>query len=112
MKVYLLIKHHPMKVYLLIKNHAMKKCLGAEVQLHAFLTSAQDGGVWSASRHSRFTSGEGKEPPVPFGQEAGRAPEAVWTLWRREKFRPVVQAVALSLHRLSYPSSTLLMVGN
>jgi hypothetical protein len=26
----------------------------------------------------------GKGPPVPIGQEAGRAPEPVWTTWRRE----------------------------
>jgi hypothetical protein len=24
-------------------------------------------------------------PPVPIGQDAGWAPEPVWTLWRREK---------------------------
>jgi hypothetical protein len=24
-----------------------------------------------------------KEPPIPIGQEAGWAPEPVWTLWRR-----------------------------
>jgi hypothetical protein len=29
-----------------------------EVQIHAFLTSALDGGEWSASRPGRFTSGE------------------------------------------------------
>jgi hypothetical protein len=28
----------------------------------------------------------GKEPPVPFGEEAGWAPEPVWTQWWREKF--------------------------
>jgi hypothetical protein len=26
-----------------------------------------------------------KEPPVSIGEEAGCAPESVWTLWRREK---------------------------
>jgi hypothetical protein len=25
----------------------------------------------------------GKEPPVPIGQEAGWAPELVWTIWRK-----------------------------
>jgi hypothetical protein len=30
----------------------------------------------------------GKEPTVPTGQEAGWAPEPVWTLWRREKSCP------------------------
>jgi hypothetical protein len=32
--------------------------LGVKVQLHAFLTSAQDGGEWSDSRPCRFTTGE------------------------------------------------------
>jgi hypothetical protein len=37
------------------------------------LTSALDGGEWSASRPGRFT-------PVPIGQEVGWAPEPVGTL--------------------------------
>jgi hypothetical protein len=39
-----LTKHHPMKTY-----------WGMEVWFHAFVASALDGGVWSASRPSRFT---------------------------------------------------------
>jgi len=31
---------------------------GVELQHHAFLTSALDGGEWLASRSGRFTSGE------------------------------------------------------
>jgi len=31
---------------------------GVEVYLHAFLTSALDGGEWSASGPDRFTSGD------------------------------------------------------
>jgi hypothetical protein len=27
-------------------------------------------------------------PPVPIGQEAGRAPKPVWTAWRGEKSSP------------------------
>jgi hypothetical protein len=27
----------------------------------------------------------GKEPPISIVEEAGWAPEPVWTLWRREK---------------------------
>jgi hypothetical protein len=36
----------------------MKSLVGAEVELHTFLTSALDGGGWSASRPVRFTSRE------------------------------------------------------
>ena len=46
------------------------------------------------------------EPQIPSGQETGRAPEQVWTLWRREEALPlseiescisVIQHVAWSL---------------
>jgi hypothetical protein len=57
-----------------------------------------------------FTPGE--RAPVPIGLEAWRAPDAVWTLWSREKYfcscresnrsrRPRIS----SLYRLSYPGS-------
>jgi hypothetical protein len=36
----------------------MEAYWGVEVQLHAFMTSALDGGEWSASRPSRFTRRE------------------------------------------------------
>jgi hypothetical protein len=36
----------------------MKACCGVEVYLHSFLTSALDGGEWSASRFSRSTARE------------------------------------------------------
>jgi hypothetical protein len=49
-----------------------------------FLTSVLDGGEWSASRPGRFTSAE--RSPVPNEQEAGWAPDPVWTLWSRETF--------------------------
>jgi hypothetical protein len=48
-----------------------------------FFTSALDGCEWSASRPGRFTSGE--RSPVPIGEEAGWAPEPVWTLYNTEK---------------------------
>jgi len=38
---------------------------GMEVKLHAFLTSALDGGKWSASRPCRFTPG--KSAPFTIG---------------------------------------------
>jgi hypothetical protein len=45
---------------------------------YSFMTSALDGGEWSASRSGRALP-PGKGPPVPIGQEAGWAPEPVWT---------------------------------
>jgi hypothetical protein len=44
---------------------------------YSFLTSALDGGVWSASRSGRALA-PGKGHPVPIVQEAGWAPEPVW----------------------------------
>jgi hypothetical protein len=51
---------------------------------YSFLTSALDGGEWSASRPSRGLP-PGKGPPVPIVQEAGWAPEPVWTQGLEEK---------------------------
>jgi hypothetical protein len=48
-----------------------------------FLTSALDGGEWSA--HAPATLPPGKEPPVSIGYEVGWTPEPVWTLWSRDK---------------------------
>jgi hypothetical protein len=45
---------------------------------YSFTTSAVDGGEWSASRPGRALAA-GKRPPVPIVQEAGWAPEPVWT---------------------------------
>jgi hypothetical protein len=80
---------------------------------HSFSTSALDGGEWSASRHGRALA-SGKGPPVPIVQEAGWAPEPVWTqrleeksfrLYRGSNFdRPVVQPVARHYTDLSYPA--------
>jgi hypothetical protein len=43
------------------------------------------GGEWSASRPGRALT-PGKGPPVPIGQEAGWAPESVWTQRLEERF--------------------------
>jgi hypothetical protein len=51
---------------------------------YSFLTSALEGGEWSASRLGRALPPE-KEPPVPIVQEAGWAPEPVWTQGVQEK---------------------------
>jgi hypothetical protein len=51
---------------------------------YSFTTSALDGGEWSASRPGRALP-PGKGPPVPIVQEAGWAPEPVWTQRLEEK---------------------------
>jgi hypothetical protein len=48
------------------------------------LTSALEGGEWSASRPGRALP-PGKEPPVPTLQDVGWAPEPVWTQRVEEK---------------------------
>jgi hypothetical protein len=64
---------------------------------YSYLTSALDGGEWSASCPGRALP-PGKAPPVPIVQEAGWAPEPVWTQRLEEKSSvgdrtPVVQSV-------------------
>jgi hypothetical protein len=51
---------------------------------YSFTNSALDGGEWSASLPGR-TLPPAKGPPVPTGQEAGWAPEPVWTQRLEEK---------------------------
>jgi len=58
----------------------------AEIQqLHAFLTSALDGGEWSASRSSRFIPVE--RTLVPTKQGMRWDPQPVSTFWRRGRQR-------------------------
>jgi hypothetical protein len=45
-------------LFFLTEHRAMKAYWGVEVQVHAFLTSALDGGEWSTSRPRRFTPRE------------------------------------------------------
>jgi hypothetical protein len=52
---------------------------------YSFSNSALDGGEWSASRPGRALA-PGKGPQVPTVQEAGWAPEPVWTQRLEEKF--------------------------
>jgi hypothetical protein len=40
-----------------VKHHNINTYTGVKLQLHAFLTSALDGGEWSAARPGRFTPG-------------------------------------------------------
>jgi hypothetical protein len=51
---------------------------------YSFMTLALDGGEWSVS-HSSHALPPGKRPLVPIGQEAGWAPEQVWTQKLEEK---------------------------
>jgi hypothetical protein len=58
--------------------------LGERRYSSSFLTSAVDGGEWSASRPgSALAMGEGHL--IPIVQEAGWAPEAVWILRLEER---------------------------
>jgi hypothetical protein len=69
---------------------------------YSFSTSTLDGGEWSASSPGRVLD-PGKGPPISIVQEAGCAPEPVWTQRLEEKSsclcqgwnldRPVVQSV-------------------
>jgi hypothetical protein len=65
--------------------HSIEAHLGdRRYSSYSFLTSALEGGEWSASHHSCDLP-QGKEPPVPIVQEAGWAPELVWTQRLEEK---------------------------
>jgi hypothetical protein len=84
---------------------------------YSFSTLALDGAEWSASRPCRALP-PGKGPPVPIVQEAGWAPEPVWTVRLEGKSfrlcresnldRPVVQPVAR--HYTELPGSQMLML--
>jgi hypothetical protein len=49
----------------------MKEYGGVDVEIHIFLTSAPDGGEWSASRSNRFTAGESPPPPYQLDRRLG-----------------------------------------
>jgi hypothetical protein len=82
---------------------------------YSYSTSVLDWGEWSASRPgSALASGEG--PPAPIVQEAGWAPEQVWTQRLEEKSfalpgietrSPSLQACSQTLYLLSYPAHDL-----
>jgi hypothetical protein len=90
----------------------MKTYGGVDVYIHTFLTSALDGGEWSASRPCRFTPGE-RAPGTHWiggwvGSRAGlndvegRKFLILPGLERRPLGRP---ASSQSLYRLRYPGS-------
>jgi len=67
----------------LLPAHVLKACAGAELQLHQFLTSTVDAGLWAVSTPCRFTNGKRALVPIEF--EASWAPELVWVFWKTEK---------------------------
>jgi hypothetical protein len=68
-----------------MKINAMEGALGERrYSSYSSLTSTLEGGERSASRPGRALP-PGKEPPVPPVQEAGWAPEPVWTQRLQEK---------------------------
>jgi hypothetical protein len=90
---------------------------GRRYSSYSFTTSALDEGEWSASRPGRaFTPGE-RTPPVPIVQEAGWAPEPVWTQRLEKKIlcscrgsnpdRPVVQPVVRHYTAWANPAPSL-----
>jgi hypothetical protein len=81
---------------------------------YSFTTSAYDGGEWSASRPGRVLA-PGKGLTVPIVQEAGRAPEPVWSQRLEEKSFPsagdrtsIVQSVARHYNDWATPKAAAL----
>jgi hypothetical protein len=58
MLCYVMLCYVMLRTLCLTKHHSMKTYWGVEVYLHALLTSALDGGEWSASCPGRFTPRE------------------------------------------------------
>ena len=69
-----------------INVHAINTYVETEIQLHAFLTSALDGGKQSTLRSGCFNLR--KEPPQHIDQDFGGRgdPESVWKIWERSYF--------------------------
>jgi hypothetical protein len=68
-----------------VQLHAMDGIGGGEVyRWYAFSASALEGGEWSASRPGRALPPQERQP-ISIGQEAGRAPQSVWTQRVEEK---------------------------
>jgi hypothetical protein len=51
--------------------HAMEALVGEEYSSYSFLTSALDGGEWSASRPGRAFTPRGKDPRYPLDRRLG-----------------------------------------
>jgi hypothetical protein len=80
---------------------------GRRYSSYSFMTSALDGGDWSASRPGHVLP-PGKGPPVPTGQEAGWAPEPVWTHRLEEKSSsPAGYRTSIAWSSSPYPDTIL-----
>jgi hypothetical protein len=94
----------------------MKIYYGSGGMAPPLLTSALDGGKWSALSPGRFTPGE--EAPVRIEYDAECYPEPVWTLYSREKSislagnrNPTVQPVVVAIFtELSDPCTVVVSV--
>jgi hypothetical protein len=82
-----------------VPQHTYGDTGGRRYSSYSFMISILDCGEWSASRPGRALP-PGKGPPVSIVQEAGWAPELVWTQRLEEKSfasakdpTPVVQSV-------------------
>jgi hypothetical protein len=73
---------------------------GIEVELHAFLTSAPDGGEWSVSCLGCFTSGERAPSTHWTGGWAG--PRADLNVVKIEKIPFLANSRTLVIHTLAY----------
>jgi hypothetical protein len=90
----------------------MRAYRGVDVWIHIFLTSAQVGSEWLASRPCRFTRWE--RAPDSHWIGGWWTSEPVWTTWRKEKSWPYRDSelrilgrpiLSQSLNRLRYPGS-------
>jgi hypothetical protein len=105
-----------LKLFLcLTKHHTMETYGGMDVQLHVFITSALDGGKWSASHPSYFTPGEGTYSTHWIGGRVG--PRAnLDVVARRKILRPCWElnsshpACSQALFWLSYPNSPIFIM--
>jgi hypothetical protein len=97
------------------KHHAMETYGGVKVSSTHSLTSALDGGEWSALRPGRFTPRK-RDPRSPLYKRVGGGPRALLdtvvkrkipsSRWESNPRIPFVQPVAYSLYRLSYHGSS------
>jgi hypothetical protein len=74
----------------------MNKFEGVEIKLHKLLISALDTGHIASFTSLPVYSGE--ISPAFIGQEAGSAPESIWTLWKYLMPRPGINVSSLVIY--------------